>query len=383
MYGSCLPMLIQMPLFIAYFEVLSNVIELRQATGSGSAIFRCRTLAHSAHPDHRQHVCYPDHHALSGHGPTQRKMMAFMMPIFMGSFLWHYASGLALYWGTSNMINLLIQLGINQSSIGKEMHEIAAKRAIKKSAASRQPFRESAKPHRTAAQSKRDGLIACPFSFHRERFSPREPAAELKAPCSPHRPDAFPCAHTSPGRAAATYQPIDVAIEHGERRGNQHRVVNLSVRRALLARGSTSAASPASRPSALFLQSPAAPSACRSPARPGSRSSPAPPPPHCPGDKRPRRHGSTGRSGSRCATKHRWRSVRVPQRSASSAHAAAHAPVPAWALPSRTIRECSADARITLRQFNVCHRSSLMIRSQNIVKWRPMFRGRDKLNGMN
>jgi len=31
------------------------------------------------------------------------------------------------------MINLLIQLGINQSSIGKEMHEIAAKRAIKKS----------------------------------------------------------------------------------------------------------------------------------------------------------------------------------------------------------------------------------------------------------
>jgi YidC/Oxa1 family membrane protein insertase len=68
-----------------------------------------------------------------GMDPTQRKVMAFMMPIFMGSFLWHYASGLALYWGTSNMINLLIQLGINQSSIGKEMHEIAAKRAIKKS----------------------------------------------------------------------------------------------------------------------------------------------------------------------------------------------------------------------------------------------------------
>jgi YidC/Oxa1 family membrane protein insertase len=67
-----------------------------------------------------------------GMDPMQRRMMAFMMPIFMGSFLWHYASGLALYWGTSNLINLFIQLGINQSGIGKEMHEIAAKRAIKK-----------------------------------------------------------------------------------------------------------------------------------------------------------------------------------------------------------------------------------------------------------
>jgi YidC/Oxa1 family membrane protein insertase len=46
--------------------------------------------------------------------------------------LWHYASGLALYWGTGNIINLAIQLGINQSSMGKEMHAIAAKRAAKK-----------------------------------------------------------------------------------------------------------------------------------------------------------------------------------------------------------------------------------------------------------
>ncbi len=31
MYGSCLPLLIQMPLFFAYYRVLANVIELRQA----------------------------------------------------------------------------------------------------------------------------------------------------------------------------------------------------------------------------------------------------------------------------------------------------------------------------------------------------------------
>jgi YidC/Oxa1 family membrane protein insertase len=55
-----------------------------------------------------------------------------MMPLFFGFMLLHYASGLALYWGTSNVINLALQLTINQSSMGKEMHEIAAKRQAKK-----------------------------------------------------------------------------------------------------------------------------------------------------------------------------------------------------------------------------------------------------------
>jgi YidC/Oxa1 family membrane protein insertase len=59
--------------------------------------------------------------------------MAFMMPVFFGFMLLHYASGLALYWGTGNIIMLAIQLAINQSSMGKEMHEISARRAAKKS----------------------------------------------------------------------------------------------------------------------------------------------------------------------------------------------------------------------------------------------------------
>jgi YidC/Oxa1 family membrane protein insertase len=46
--------------------------------------------------------------------------------------LWTYASGLSLYWGTGNIINLAIQISINQSHIGKEMSAIAAKRAAKK-----------------------------------------------------------------------------------------------------------------------------------------------------------------------------------------------------------------------------------------------------------
>jgi len=68
-----------------------------------------------------------------GMDPAQRKMMAFMMPVMMGFFFANLASGLALYMSTSGVINLFIQIGVNQSTLGKEMHAIAARRAVKKS----------------------------------------------------------------------------------------------------------------------------------------------------------------------------------------------------------------------------------------------------------
>ena len=133
MYGSCLPMLPQIPLFFAYFRVLQNAVELRQA--------HWLWLTDLSAPDPR--YILPILIILSmfltqyitpspGMDPAQRRMMAFMMPVFFGFMLLHYASGLALYWGTSNLIQLSMQLGINQSSMGKEMHAIAAKRAAKK-----------------------------------------------------------------------------------------------------------------------------------------------------------------------------------------------------------------------------------------------------------
>jgi len=136
MYGGCLPLLIQMPLFFAYYRVLANVIELRQA--------HWFWLTDLSLPDPlhilpiliiltmflTQYIT-----PAPGMDPAQRRMMAFMMPVMFGFMLWHYASGMSLYWGTSNVINLALQLGINQSSMGKEMHAIAAKRAAKKAGA--------------------------------------------------------------------------------------------------------------------------------------------------------------------------------------------------------------------------------------------------------
>jgi YidC/Oxa1 family membrane protein insertase len=133
MYGSCLPMLLQMPLFFAYYRVLANVIELRQAHW-----FWLKDLS-APDPLHILPILIIVTMFLTqyitpspGMDPAQRRMMAFMMPVMFGFMLWHFASGLALYWGTGNIINLAIQLGINQSGMGKEMHAIAAKRAAKK-----------------------------------------------------------------------------------------------------------------------------------------------------------------------------------------------------------------------------------------------------------
>ena len=133
MYGSCLPMLPQLPLFYGFFRVLYNAVELRQAHW-----FWLHDLS-QPDPSHVLPLLIIITMFLTqyitpspGMDPMQRRMMAFVMPILFGSFLWHYASGLALYWATGNVLNLGLQVFINQSSIGKEMHAIAARRATKR-----------------------------------------------------------------------------------------------------------------------------------------------------------------------------------------------------------------------------------------------------------
>ncbi len=72
---------------------------------------------------------------MPGMDPAQRRMMAFVMPIVIGFTMFHFASGLALYWAASNVLYLIMQLGVNRSKLGKEMHAIAARRAMKKAGA--------------------------------------------------------------------------------------------------------------------------------------------------------------------------------------------------------------------------------------------------------
>jgi YidC/Oxa1 family membrane protein insertase len=132
MYGSCLPLLVQMPLFFAYFRVLQNAVELRQ-----SHWFWLTDLS-QPDPTHVLPILIILTMFLTQFitpspqmDRSQQLMMAFMMPVFFGFILWHYPAGLALYWGTSNIMYLAMQFGINYSSLGREMHAMAARRKKK------------------------------------------------------------------------------------------------------------------------------------------------------------------------------------------------------------------------------------------------------------
>jgi YidC/Oxa1 family membrane protein insertase len=136
MYGSCLPMLVPLILLWPYFRVLQYAFELRQA--------HWMWLPDLSQPDPTYilpiliiiSMFFTQYITPSpGMDPAQRRMMAFIMPIFFGFMLLHYASGLALYWCTGNVIMLAMQIGINRSHWGKEMHEIAARRSARKSGA--------------------------------------------------------------------------------------------------------------------------------------------------------------------------------------------------------------------------------------------------------
>jgi YidC/Oxa1 family membrane protein insertase len=133
MFGGCIPTLIQFPLLIAFFSMLPKVVELRQ-----SHWFWLPDLS-SADPYHILPIVMIVSQFLvqfytpsPGVDPQQQKMMAFMMPAVSGYMTWNYASGLALYWTIGNLISIVQQSVMNRTSIGREMREIAAKRARRK-----------------------------------------------------------------------------------------------------------------------------------------------------------------------------------------------------------------------------------------------------------
>ncbi|WDI78607.1 membrane protein insertase YidC [Candidatus Purcelliella pentastirinorum] len=109
-FGGCLPLIIQMPIFLALYYMLMNSIELRHA----NFIFWIHDLS-------SQDPCYilpilmgitmfmiqkisPN----SVNDPIQKKVMNIMPFIFTIFFLW-FPSGLVLYYVVSNLITILQQ----------------------------------------------------------------------------------------------------------------------------------------------------------------------------------------------------------------------------------------------------------------------------------
>ncbi len=107
--GGCLPIIIQIPVFIALYSVLLESVQLRQAP----FIFWIADLA-SSDPYHvlpvimgitmliqqRLNPAPPD--------PMQAKIMMFLPILFTGLF-WNFPAGLVLYWIVNNSLSILQQ----------------------------------------------------------------------------------------------------------------------------------------------------------------------------------------------------------------------------------------------------------------------------------
>jgi YidC/Oxa1 family membrane protein insertase len=115
--AGCLPLLLQIPFFIAFYKVLSVAIEMRGSnwlwvtdlSQPETIAIRILPLLMVATQFALQKMTPPT----PGADPTQQKMMMFM-PLMMGVFFYTAISGLVLYWLTSNVVGIAQQWFINK-----------------------------------------------------------------------------------------------------------------------------------------------------------------------------------------------------------------------------------------------------------------------------
>lgn len=109
-FSGCLPMVLQIPIFWALFTTLQNAYELR---GAGFILW-IKDLSH-----HDPYYVLPvsmgavmfiqQKMSTVATDPTQKQMM-YMMPIIFTFMFLRFPSGLVLYWLTSSLVGLLVQL---------------------------------------------------------------------------------------------------------------------------------------------------------------------------------------------------------------------------------------------------------------------------------
>ena len=131
--GGCLPLIIQMPFLFAFYSMLGNAIELRQAPflwlhdlSAPDRLFVMPVLIVVS--TYLVQKMTP----ASGMDPKQQQMMTLMMPLMIGWFSFNLPSGLSVYWIFGNLIAIVQQYIMNRTGLGREMRAEMEKRARKK-----------------------------------------------------------------------------------------------------------------------------------------------------------------------------------------------------------------------------------------------------------
>jgi YidC/Oxa1 family membrane protein insertase len=131
--GGCLPLVVQLPFLWAYYKMLGAAIDLRQAHWlwihdlSSRDPYFILPLVMVVSMFLMQKMT-----PQTGMDPAQQRMMNFMMPAMMGFIFFNLAAGLNLYYAESNLIMILQQAIMNRTELGREMRDLAAKRARKR-----------------------------------------------------------------------------------------------------------------------------------------------------------------------------------------------------------------------------------------------------------
>jgi YidC/Oxa1 family membrane protein insertase len=115
--GGCLPMLVQMPIWIALWRVLNGAIELRHAPWMGWIHDLSAKDPYYILPVSMTIAMYLMTKMTptpAGVDPAQQKMMA-LMPLMMLFFFYNLSSGLNLYMFTSNLVGMAQQWYLNRT----------------------------------------------------------------------------------------------------------------------------------------------------------------------------------------------------------------------------------------------------------------------------
>jgi len=116
--GGCLPMLLQMPIWIALWRVLNGAIELRHAAWMGWIHDLSAADPYYILPVSMTIAMYLMTKMTptpAGVDPAQQKMMA-LMPLMMLFFFYKMSSGLNLYMFTSNLVGVAQQWYLNRTN---------------------------------------------------------------------------------------------------------------------------------------------------------------------------------------------------------------------------------------------------------------------------
>jgi YidC/Oxa1 family membrane protein insertase len=123
--SGCLPMIIQTPVFLAFYWVLLESVEMRQAPFMGWITDLSSRDPYFILPAIMAAAMFVQYKINPQAGdPTQQKIMMFV-PLVMSVTFAFFPSGLVLYWVTNTLLGIAQQWNINRRIVGNP----AAKRA--------------------------------------------------------------------------------------------------------------------------------------------------------------------------------------------------------------------------------------------------------------